>query len=375
MKKILLSLLLISTNSYAYTYEMGDFKVDLSGYVGWKQIESFKSFSHIKSEPEVGLITNVQLTDDITVFNQFQYGENVDSILVYNFIKYSPNLFNDIDISFYGGKLRIDYGLYNAHRVNPRTRPGVIEPNSIYWPVLKQALTSGTGVGVEVQYKEFNFKYSITDPTVSNPEAEAQIWTGGLLETLDTTFGSQQFLAVEYTPDDMPLLLKWSWIRLNFGNKTSPLAEFLFPQEANKDNINQFTTFGFMYTYDKFVLSSELLLFKSSFSNWYDLNELSYGHSTRLEYNINDYVSVYTNYNEYNSPLDEKVIDTLNLNKNLGFYKDLSIGTNIHNVNWTFGIEAHYIQGARTVPANNITNPNDFEHWWMVGANLVYHFN
>lgn len=375
MKKILLILLLITTKSHAYTYEMGDFKVDLSGYLGWKQIESFQKFDHIKSEPEAGLITNVQLTDHLTVFNQFKYGEDIDDILVYNFIKYNPRLFDKVDVSFYGGKIRIDYGLYNSNRVNPRTRPGVIEPNSIYWPVLRQTLTSGNGVGVEVQYKEFNFKYSIADPTVGDPAAEAQIWTGGLLEELDTSFGSHQFLAVEYTPNDIPLLLKWSWIRLNLGNKTSALTDFLFPQESGKDNINQFTTFGFMYTYDKFVLSSELLLFKSAFSNWYDLGQLSYGHSTRLEYNATDYLTLYTNYNEYNSPLDEKVIDTLNLSDTLGFYKDLSIGTNLHNLNWTFGVEAHYIQGSRTVPGNQIQDPNDFKNWWMVGVNLVYHFN
>ncbi len=377
MKYILYILLVIvSKYSYAYNYTINEkVHIDITGYIGWKQIESFQSFSHLKSEPELGFIGNVSLYDDVVLYNQFQYGTQIDEILVYNFIKYSPNIFNEIDMHFYGGKIRLDYGLYNASRINPRSRTGVIEPQSIYWSALKQPLTSGLGIGAEFRYNDFIFKYSITKSVIQNPSEEALIWTDGLLNKLNSNFGDQLFAAFEYSPNNKPLLLKWSYLYLNFGDDLSQLGINTYPELIGKDVNSQLNTFGISYDYENFNMYGELLLVKSPVSNWFDLNELSYGYSFGLTYNASDYVSLYTNYNEYNSELDQRFLKNNNLPKYLGFYKDLSIGVNVHDSNWLLGVEAHYINGSRTIPKNNISNFSDFEQYWMVGANLVYYFN
>lgn len=360
-----------STNISARQFDLGDGKtLDLSGYAGWMQINSSTELgSHIKSQPELGLLMNLQLGPTLQVFNQFTYGQNADQVLVYNFVAWTPHIFDDLEITMRGGRLRHEYGWYNALRVNPRTRPGVLAPQSIYWNELQQILTSGNGVNISFKWKGLELTYTIDDPVVMDPVQEAFTWSAGSLNKINTKFGSHQMLTATYELEDIPLAFRFNYVSLNFGNDRNPYLNY--PQDMGKDFYTEFMMFGIKYEGDGWSLSGEALELIDD-GEWTDWKDVSYGYSFTGTYDLDENWTLRANFNAFQS----NFLQQAGAPKPATQFKDTSLGLNWHDGNWMVGVDVHYFQGGITLDIDKVlANPRDYENNWMVATNVVYFFD
>lgn len=212
-------LYIVSLSCSAVTYDYDSLKLHINGYVGYKYVTSSTSNNAIPSEPELGLELSLDINDNWSAYTQFQYDEEIENALTYSFLTYQNNFStDDFMLRINAGKLRHDTALYNNTRINPRTRQGVIVPQSIYWDSLKHLLTSGNGINVNLKFDNLEIGYTVDQPIVSNPKQEARVWTGPLLNQIDTYFGSHQLATIKYSFDEVPVVLKSSWTRLDLGN-------------------------------------------------------------------------------------------------------------------------------------------------------------
>ena len=372
---IVLGLLLISNNCLAVTFEKNDIKLDVNGYVGYKYIISSEQNTTIKSEPELGLMLSLQLHDYLSIYTQFRYDETIDNALVYSFASFDYPIYEDLSISLKAGKLRNSLSLYNDLRISPRTRPQVIMPQAIYWNNLGTILTSGVGVRLDVKWKNLEVSYSIAEPIITDPVSDAKAWAGALIEKTSTKFGDSQVAYVKYTGDDIPVTVKSSWTRFNLGNNYTPVYQFLFPDDYKRDNIFHLFNNSLQYTWrDKLILTGEHIFVKGSLNEWDEPKNWSYGWTVSAKYELTEYLSIYTNYNQYVSKIS-KLNSLIKTPQNLATTSDINGGFNYHRDDWQIGIEAHRIQGARWMNSDDYkSDPNGYDTWWMVGMNFAYFF-
>jgi len=368
MIKILSVILcIISYNALAVMTEFAGMKLYTNGYVGYKYVTSSVKNTTIPSAPELGLELSLDINEHWSAYTQFAYDSNAYNSLVYSFLSYEHVLYDDLTVRINAGKLRHNTGLYNNTRINPRARPGVIVPQSIYWDSLSHILTSGEGVNLTLKYKNLELGYTIDNPVVTDPVTEATIWTGPLLRSINASFGSHQMATIKYSFDSIPLELKSSWTKIDLGNDNSPMLAYILPSYANSNQGVQFITTGGIYTHKDWTFSAEHLYLKPFYTNWFtDYN--SQGLSFTIRKEITEHVSLYTNYNQYTTkPLVSTPYHE--------YSKDINIGVNYHQKNWMIGAEVHHINGSRWMnPADYVNNNSDYKEWWMVGLNAVYFF-
>lgn len=364
--------LLIPSMSNAVTFQKDDLKLDVNGYVGYKYVISSEQNTTIPSEPELGLALSLQLHDYLSLYTQFKYAETIDNALVYSFASFDYPISEDLSISLKAGKLRNSLSLYNDLRISPRTRPQVIMPQAIYWNNLGTILTSGVGVRLDVKWKSLEASYSIAEPIITDPESDAKAWAGALISKTSTKFGDSQVAYVKYTGDD--ITIKSSWTRFNLGNNYTPVYKFLFPSDYERDNIFHLFNNSLQYTWDKLTLTGEHIFVKGTLNKWDEPKNWSYGWTVTAKYELTDNVSIYTNYNQYVSKL-AKLNSMIKTPQNLATTSDINGGINYHRDDWQIGLEAHRIQGARWMNADDYkSDPNGYDTWWMVGMNFVYFF-
>lgn len=372
---LLISLLLVNICS-AYQYDFDkDQNIQAFGYLGYKQLFSNNNIENSysrTSKPELGL-NIIYNKGDFQIFNQFRYGEDSGTYLVYNFMQYTFNIANEINLSLKGGKLRHEFGLYNTTRVNPKTRQGVIQPQSIYWDTFDEFLTSGTGVGASLKVYDFELGFTYDDPTLIDQGKSTRVMVGPILNSIkDTGFGDHYIAYVNYTPKNIPLIVKSSFSSLNLGSNYSGFGRYVLPQIVNEDFEVSAITFGVEYDFDSFILSGETLLFKTPEKKWQDFDKLTKGFSVTGIYHINDNLDYRLNYNEYDSGLARKFTPTTPW---LAYGKDLNCGFNYHFDSWMFQVEGHYINGAKMLDVKDVgMNVQDYKSWWMIGTNVVYSF-
>lgn len=379
MNKIYLILinLLLSADVLALSYSTEDLKLDANGYVGYKYITASEQTTVLPSAPEIGLALSGQYGNHLSAYTQFAYdghhNHNEDSALVYSFLAYDIHIEDDLAITFKGGKLRHQYGLYNSYRVNPRTRPGVIVPQAIYWDALSHLLTSGVGVGFDAEWKDFEFGYEIDDPATGDPKQEAVVWSGGILNEVHTSFGSHQSAYIKYDFAEVPLTLKSSWMRVNIGKDISKPAGQLLPYLRGVDQVLNIFVNSVQYSAtDKLTLTAEAISVKTPVNRDNNIFNWPYGYSFTAKYDVTDKVAVYSNYNYYKSP---RVAGTPIKPWYAIMATDASVGVNYHENKWQIGAEAHYLQGGRWVnPQDFKSNPEGFKEWWLIGINFTYFF-
>ena len=358
---------ILPLSSNAIVVEKDDIKLHINGYVGYKYITSTAKNTAIRSEPELGLDLSLDINNNWSAFTQFTYDSTIDNALVYSFLTYEKVLTENFSFRVDGGKLRHDTALYNNVRINPRTRPGVIVPQAIYWDSLQNILASGNGLKFTMKFNNLEFGYTIDQPIVTDPKNEAFIWTSGLLEEIDAEFGSHQMALLKYSFDEVPLTLKATWTRLDLGNKNTKLLKMVLPEYSTKNQVVEFLNSGFIWEGNTWKFSAESLIVKPFYTEWLQNNSI--GYSLTLSKDISEHITLYTNYNKYESnPLRPTV----------SWYQtteDINVGLNYHEKNWMIGAEVHHINGGRWVnPSDFREDPTAYKEWWMFGINAVYFF-
>lgn len=371
MNKLLSILLfIVSFDTQAVVLEHEKLRLHINGYAGYKYITNTTKNTAISSNPELGLELALDINDNWSAFTQLVYEDTVYNSVAYSFITYHAQSEDELEFKVNAGKLRHDYGLYNSSRINPITRQGVIIPQAIYWDSLKHILTSGEGVNTIIKWKNLELGYTIDNPIVTHPTEEALTWTNGLLDHIDTYFGSHQLANIKYTFDDVPLVLKSSWSKLDLGGSNTAVTKFVFPTHGNKHQTVEIFNAGGILTLDKWTLSSEILIVKSFYNQWF-ANNHSTGTSYTIQRELTENISATINYNQFISSFSKK-----NYAIPWNFYsKDLNLGLNYHEDHWMVGLDVHHLNGGRWVdPIEFSQNPTSYKDWWMVGMNVVYFF-
>ena len=312
-KSILLICSVIWGTAECRTHEFDNgMQFDISGYVGWKQIFSDRQFDSVPSEPEIGLTTSLKLTDTLNVFNQFRYGTSPEKILTYNQINYTPYIpIQDLELTLKGGKLWYDWGLYGKTRVNPRTRIGVFQPQSIYWNTLDTTITGGFGVGADLKYKDLTLSYIVDKTTVTNPNKTAGSWVSPVFtDYRGLGFGDHQSVVVGYEIPEHGLRFTSHWTEFKFSTKYI---------QQTQEFVVQLIGSGVQWDYEDLTLSLEGLCTRKPGVSWSSFSKLYCGISPSIEYDVAENWSVRMNYNQYSTPTYSPV-------QNQNFTRDLNIG-------------------------------------------------
>ena len=358
-KSILLICSVIWGTAECRTHEFDNgMKFDISGYVGWKQIFSDRQFDSVPSEPDIGLTTSLKVTDRLNIFNQFRYGNSINEILVYNQINYTPAiLMEDFELTIKGGKLWYDWGLYGKTRVNPRTRKGVFQPQSMYWNTLDTTITGGVGLGVDIKYKEFSISYIVDKTAVTDKNKTAGAWVTPFGTDYRSSFGGHQSVVVGYGIPEYGLRFV---SHVHIFNTSYKILQHEYHAVPTIGGL------GVEWEYENLTLSVEGLCTRKPKGSW-AFSQLYCGISPSIEYDIDENWSVRMNYNQYSTPLLYSPVQTQN------FSRDLNIGVGWHMGNWVANLQADYIRGGRLVdPANLLNNPYGYKEFYVVGMNLVY---
>lgn len=381
-------LLILNSNileAKEFEFNILDNKINMyiSGYLCYKYIQPIPTstkYDSIKSDPELGLLASIKLTERLNIFNQFKYGTDIDEILVYNQIDYTidhnkllkpinNNLnISDLEIKLKAGKIRYDNNLYGNTRVNPRTRQGVFQPQGIYWNTLAQNITSGVGVGTDIKYKDLTLAYVITNPTIINQSKESSAWSTFNFKEMSAKFGDMQVASLGYEIPKYGIKTKFAWSTLRMDAETQLSNGRVKAGQISLDMINA----GIEYNLDDLTLSAETLITKPNNQlnlKWNEFDKLSKGFSVTAQYDINELVSVRTNYNEYYSTAKPP-------NPLQSYHNDFNIGLNYHQPNYMTNIEYHWMSGARIVDYDNfVADPNDYIHYGILAANIAYFFD
>jgi hypothetical protein len=352
----------------AQQFELFDrVQVDVSGYVGWKQINSNVKYSNIKSSPELGLTTSIKFADNLTFFNQYKYGTTFSSAMVFAQLNYIlPIPIDDLVVTTKLGKLRHNGSLYSSTRVNPLTRQGVFQPQSIYWDQLGQTITSGNGVGIDIQYKNLLITTILDKPVVADPIKDGQAWTSKNLGPMTMSFG-HPLITLQYEIPEYSIRTLFSWERfeLNYPNGLAAnniLVDSRHPSTIIAEGTHQ----GIEWKYDDWTMSFETQLFKRVGVNWTQLDKIAIGTSTTVEYDVTDNIALRFNYNNYKSRLPSTFPQG-------AYFKDINAGINWHDGHWMVNVEGHYDRGGKTVDADNYNNaPADYKQYFVTGVNVVY---
>lgn len=332
---------------------------DISGYVGYQFVYGSPAPTPIESGVEVGLLINYDIADHWTAFTQFRLETDyLDQSLAYAFIEYNDVLLESIPFSIAVGKLRHRYGLYNKDRLNPRTRPGNIAPQAIYWDKLRYALTSGWGVSVGSNFGNWDLGYTISIPTVVNEKAESEAWFSGEKNTIETRFGGHQMININYMADNWRIVS--GIILQDWGHGDAGKSQILL--------------LGGEKRFGDLTVSIEGMFVMKDIHN-------SYGLSVSAQYDVSELISTHINYNRYEALIDtgEALIDTSagDITRTRQYTlqsHDISVGVTISLDEWEVKTEIHAAKGSVWVDYPEGTDPA-FADWWHYGAvSVVYHF-
>jgi hypothetical protein len=383
MIRVLKSLILIVcisgvTPVEAKIYNVKGLEVEIQGYLGYQYIGSTtpKPGHSLDSSPQAGIVLNLKINNNWTIYNQFRYDSILQGIPVYNFIEYTPDTWHGIDFKIVAGNIIHNYGLYGNRRQNPRTRPSIIEPQAIYWNILEQTLTSGLGVGFAATYKDVTIRYDISEPRILDNRQESAAQSGQILNSIQAPFGSNTNLNLAWNPRELPIRTNTWWSHQNDGNninsrvpasiKRAILADGGFTQDV--------VGTGIEYSRGPITLSAEGMLVKHFDIPWSQIiDKGNKGFSLSGIYDINDEWSVRVNYNQYKSKLAN--VSQLAVPQ-IGYAKDLNFGVDYTKNSWLIRAEMHHIQGGRWVQPDSFKqDPNSFKDWWMGGVSVTYFFN
>ena len=365
---IIFILIITSTNLYSKTLDLPyNMQLSLSGYLGYREVYSKVDVGTIDSKPEIGLVANLKLTDRLMFFNQFAWGTSLNQVFVYNQLAYNPDLTfinKDIEAIFKVGKLRYNYGLYNQTRVNPRTRQGVFQPQAIYWDSTGESLTSGVGVGLDLNYKKFKLTYLVDKQTIIDPEDEVDDWVGyDKLSGMYSKFGGHHEVTAEWDFIDNARF-KIGYTKNRFYTRSKTISE-------------QVISPGIEWMYNEDItLSTEGLIVKpdKNYFNWGTIGKFGYGTSTTATYDLTDNFTLRLNYNAFFSPRSTNI--AFNSIPELRQQTDINFGVNYHRDDYMLNLEIHKMAGGRLMEIEHVEEiPSNYKNYYVIGFNVAYFFN
>lgn len=350
MIRILLLLILINTTAYADQHIRSYYEdhFDVAGYVGYQHVWGTLDTDPIHSSPEVGLIINYHIDDNWSIFTQFKLEDDyIEQSLAYSFITYTKMVGN-VPITISGGKIRRQYGLYNKDRLNPRTRPGNVAPQAMYWDLLRFASTTGYGLSISAHIDNLSIKYTVDKPIVVNEAEESLVWFDRRQTTMDPRFGGRHSINVDYHKGEWTLASTIIFSDWGHGAEGKNVA----------------FTLGGERHWDHWTVSLEGM-------GIFEYHNHAAAISATVQYDFHENLTIHTNFNKYHtfykeeSSFQDKYFTTSN---------DFSVGLSLHADNWELRTEVHAAQGSAWIDTHSSTNPEYDDIWYYGATSLVYYF-
>jgi hypothetical protein len=349
--------------------DLNDTRFTSTGFVGYTQLFEEKKTGYEIYAPDLGLLLNAE-NKDFSLNLQLNYTgvEKVENILTYGFVQWSTK-FKSIPIELQAGKFRYEHGLFGGMLTNPRLRPSIFPPQSIYFTPLAYNIRSAYGVKADIYYDEFELSMSVGKAVTNDQSTEFYSWINIPKEVLpfpssvtdikNTEFGSIFNVFLKHSTDNNLFKISYGQIHLN---------DFIGAEAI---------TVGDQVTVGKFTASAEAMFinpdYKGADYSFFKLDDISIGWSATLGYEVTDDVKVSVNFNEY---LNRKT-DTVQYPFNdRDSYTDLNFGV-IWNATDSLLIrgDIHLMNGSRLLPSVDTFKDNSYDNYLVGAIGFAYFFD
>ena len=393
MKKIIASIATLLVCNFAVSAEIEDHAFSATGFASLTDIKSNRN-SYIPGTDnehgtligsELGVNASYDVTNHVGVYFGLYYNRAQDSssIFDYGFVDFSTSG-SDLEIS-YGvrlGKVKNTYGFFNDSRVNPRTRPQIILPQSVYFDAFNKFASRSTGA-----------QFYFNDTLKCGWQVEL---TAGVSQTRLTSNQANEIKEVYYIVPNLPASfssvspsyyaqLQVSNNKWQFQYDYSPLKwkytnELPFPMPFADHQLKMDShQFGVRYHGGNWTATSETLYGRATFKSHGDgmmpsTSEVI-GYYVMGEYDFSSALRGYTSYSRF-GPLQAGSKESLKqigvdpLNSSL---KDFTVGAAYKlNKNWMLKGETHFIKGY--IMLNDMHTPEGDKQspWRMYAASIIY---
>jgi hypothetical protein len=319
-------------------------------------------------------VYNATVNDKYSLNVQLNYTgvETAENVLTFGFLRYS-NSFKTVPFELEGGKFRYEHGLYGGELTNPRLRPNILPPQSIYYTPLKYNLTSAYGLKANAYFGDLEVSASVGQAVSNNDQQEFFVWLNHPSskvafneeqKKIDPQFGGLYSFFIKHRTEHNLFKASYTDVQLN-------------------DLIHvQMIMVGDEITYDKLSLSAETMLIspvyhggpKTTFLDWD--KAVNKGYSLTASYRVLDTVKVSVNYNTYLLSELSLASARRGVDNNRDSFSDLNAGV-VWNVtdNLMLRGELHYMQGSRLLPGRESYNSNSYDSYYVGNAGFAYFFD
>lgn len=370
LKSLLVSSLLCSSVSV----QALEVQQTIKGFAGTTTLQSTKPTGYANYSPDLGVMYNATLNTNYSLNVQLNYTgtETPENLLTFGFLRYS-NSFKKVPFELEAGKFRYEHGLYGGNLTNPRLRPSLLSPQSIYYTPLKYNLTSAYGVKANVYLGRLELSASVGQAVTNNNDEEFFTWTNRPASTftqlneeqkkLNPKFGSLYNIFLKYPTDYNVFKASYSTVKMNDTVEVS------------------MAMIGDEITYGSWTLSAEAMFIHpnkivptTTYLDWnYAVNK---GWSVTSTYQVLDTVKLSVNYNTY--LLSERGLENARLGpvNNRDHFSDINTGV-MWNVtsNLMLRGEIHYMQGSRLLPNIDTYTSDKYDSYYVGMAGFAYFFD
>lgn len=334
---------------------------------------------------EFGVNASYDVTNHVGIYLGLYYNRAQDSssIFDYGFVDFSTSG-SDLESS-YGvrlGKVKNTYGFFNDSRVNPKTRPQIILPQSVYFDSFNKFASRSMGA-----------QFYFNDTLKCGWQLEL---TAGVSQTRLTSNQANEIKEVYYVVPNLPssfssvspsyyAQLQISNNRWQFQYDYSPLKwkytnELPFPMPYADHQLKMDShQFGVRYHGDDWTATSEALYaratFKSQGPGMMPSTSEVLGYYVMGEYDFSSSLRGYSSYSRFN-PLQagaKEGLKQIGLDPQNASYKDFTVGAAYKfNKNWMLKGETHFVKGY--IVLNDMYTPEGDKQspWRMYAASLIY---
>lgn len=279
------------------------------------------------------------------------------------------------------GRLKSPYGFFNETRDVAATRPSILLPESIYIDYLRALLHSSDSLGVyghrETESGTFSFTANYGKPILNQDIINTLVQS-----RTDGDLNRERAGAVRISYDDGSGLWRTalSFVRFDadFEAAAGDHLRGVFDGDVSIEQL--LVSMEFNWQNWQLIGEYQLRDYESRAIRGIDIKTNGVGHYFQLAYTFTPTFKAYIRQdNVYQDKKDKRgVVYALQtgLPAHNTFAKDMTLGFNYApTFEWSFGIEAHHVNGTHWLP--NLENRNIFnqkQRWNMYLAQVAYRF-
>lgn len=383
-------------------------KIDLGGFVSQGLVHTTaNTFFDSKDETsykmtEIGLQASYVTQENFRLSGQAIYrnwGDIESTYLDYLFIDYGLYSRPTVNLSLRLGRIKSDYGLYNATRDIPSARPSIFLPQSVYLDILRNSSTSYDGVSFYgntlAQYGTWNWAASYGINPVDDALTES-IFGGALQGDFDTHKSTKLNVSWESSNGNWLLGLGFEDQQVDFEPVNAPNAPIIvspgFIEYERYIFSSQYFAPNWDLTLEYIYLDSSTAGFEFFAPNlpvelqpqpqdFVQSTNVSDGGYVQYRYLLSEQLTLLLRYDVFFRDTDNRSGEITDAGGIIGqdfgaFAKDLTGGIKWQiNERWIVQAEAHFVEGTGYIsPWVDVIPTVEDKYWEMFALQASYSF-